>query len=430
MNLHPHVQGMRQSATLWINHQSRLLEAAGKPVFKWGLGQSPFPVPERIVGALKSRAHEKDYLPVEGCRALREAVAFYNHRTLGVNTEAEDVLIGPGSKELMFLLQLVFGGEIVIPSPSWVSYSPQASMLGRPTHWIPTSEENGWRLTADELESWCATQPPGERLLILNYPNNPTGCSYTSSALQSLASIARKYRLLVLSDEIYGELHFDGAHDSLARYYPEGTVVSSGLSKWCGAGGWRLGTFAFPRELAWLKEAVAAAASETFTSTSAPIQYAAIPAFQGGSDIDTYLDGSRRVLKHVVQFTLDRLAEVQVHAPAVDGAFYIFPNFEFHREALAARGIHSSPQLCQAVLEETGVAFLPGTAFGRPPEELTARMSLVDFDGEMALMLAAGENGSELGSVLRDTCCSRMVQGTRSLVEWVEAQSSYPREYS
>ena len=420
MILHPHVQGMKQSATLWINHQSRLLQEAGKPVFRWGLGQSPFPVPDRIVGALKSRAHEKDYLPVEGCRALREAVASYNHRKLGLNTEAEDVLIGPGSKELMFLLQLVFGGELVIPSPSWVSYAPQAAMLGRPTHWIPTREENGWRLTPDELEAWCATQPPGQRLLILNYPNNPTGCSYTPEALEALAQVARKHQLLVLSDEIYGELHFEGAHVSMARYYPEGTVVSSGLSKWCGAGGWRLGTFSFAPELAWLKEAVAAAASETFTSTSAPIQYAAIPAFQGGSDMEAYLDGSRRVLKHVVHYTLDRLAEAHVHAPAVDGAFYIFPNFEHHREALAARGIHSSPQLCQTILEETGVAFLPGTAFGRPPEELTARMSLVDFDGDMALLLAAQEEGPELGPALRDTCCARMVHGTARLVEWVE----------
>jgi aspartate aminotransferase len=131
------------------------------------------------------------------------------------------------------------------------------------------------------------------------------------------------------------------------------------------------------------------------------------------------LDGSRRVLKHGVQYTQGGLAEAEVYSPPVDGAFYIFPDFGAHRERLKARGIETSERLSQVILEDTGVAFLPGSAFGRPSHELTARMSLVDFDGESALMLAQEEHGDALDSALRDTCCGRMVEATTRLVEWI-----------
>ncbi len=419
MNVHPHLRGMGQSATLWINQKSSELQRQGREVFKFGLGQSPFPVPTRVVEALRASAAEKDYLPVEGLPALREAVAAYNHRTQHLESRGEDVLIGPGSKELMFLLQLVFEGDLVLPSPSWVSYQPQAHLVHKNVHWIETRQEDGWRLSPEALESFCREHKGPPLLLILNYPCNPTGCSYSSSQLERLAAVARKYGVLVLSDEIYGELHFEGKHVSLARFYPEGTIVSSGLSKWCGAGGWRVGTFSFARELHVLRDAVAAAASETFTSTSAPIQYASVAAFQGGEDIDQYLAGSRRVLKEVVGYTRQRLLDVGVRVPECDGAFYIFPDFGAHQELLAQRGIVTSDVLCATILEDTGVAFLPGTAFGRPESELTCRMSLVDFDGESALLVAASESGPSLGRALRDTCASRMVEATQRLVDWV-----------
>ena len=105
------------------------------------------------------------------------------------------------------------------------------------------------------------------------------------------------FKVILLSDEIYGELHHQGNHLSIAQFYPEGTIISSGLSKWCGAGGWRLGTFTFPGGLRWLLDAMAAVASETFTSTSAPIQYAAVCAFKGGSEISRYLFHCRRILR-------------------------------------------------------------------------------------------------------------------------------------
>ncbi len=126
VNLNLRVRGLGKSPTVAINEHSDRLRAEGREVFKLGLGQSPFPVPRVVVEALRDNAHQKDYLAVQGLLPLREAVASYHQRKHGVNVGAEDVLIGPGSKELMFILQLVYYGDLVIPTPSWVSYAPQA----------------------------------------------------------------------------------------------------------------------------------------------------------------------------------------------------------------------------------------------------------------------------------------------------------------
>ncbi|MEM6732001.1 MAG: aminotransferase class I/II-fold pyridoxal phosphate-dependent enzyme, partial [Myxococcota bacterium] len=138
--IHPPLAALSgPSATLAINEHSRALEAAGRNVFKLGLGQSPFPVPPRVVEALRNHAAEKDYLPVRGLPALREAVAEFHRRSDGIDRAETSVLIGPGSKELMFLLQLAFDGTTLLPAPSWVSYEPQARITLRPVVRIDTT---------------------------------------------------------------------------------------------------------------------------------------------------------------------------------------------------------------------------------------------------------------------------------------------------
>jgi aspartate aminotransferase len=384
-HLNLNVWGLPRSATLAIDARRRELVATGRRVYGLGLGQSPFPVPAPVVAALREHAHVKDYLPVEGLPELREAVAAY-HRARCVARTANDILVGPGSKELMFLLQLTYYGDLVIPTPSWVSYAPQAQIAGRPIRWVPTTADQGWPLTPAELDRECRSEPRKPRLVVLNYPGNPTGQTYDVAALEELASVARRYRALVLSDEIYGELHHRGEHVSIARFYPEGTIVSSGLSKWCGAGGWRLGTFAFPPELAWLREAMTAVASETYTSTSAPIQCAAVVAFEVGPEIQRYLAGARRILRAIGERVHEELESIGAAVAVPRGAFYVFPDFGPLRERLARRGITTSVSLCEQLLTETGVALLPGQVFGRPPSELTARLAYVDFDGAAALV--------------------------------------------
>lgn len=410
------IRGMRPSATVAINERSNAMLAAGHEVYKLGLGQSPFPVPDVVVAALRAAAHEKDYLPVVGLMALRRAVAAYHGRH-GVRRDAADVLIGPGSKELMFILQLVYYGELVIPTPSWVSYAPQARIIGRSVRWIDTNDDPHRRLTAAALAACCAEDPDRPRLVILNYPNNPTGYTYAPHELAAIAEVAREFGVLVLSDEIYGELHHEGAHVSIATLYPEGTIVSAGLSKWCGAGGWRLGTFAFPPELAWLRDAMATVASETFTSTSAPIQYAAVAAFEGGPEIDAYLVQSRRVLAALGRWSAARLRDAGASIDDPEGGFYLMPDFTPCAAALAARGIDTSRALAERALEATSTAFLPGEDFGRAPSELTARLAYVDFDGAEALREAAKRE--DLDEAFLARVCPRVVKGVDRLAAWV-----------
>lgn len=385
----PNVRGMQPSATVAINEHCEALLAEGRRVFKLGLGQSPFPVPEPLVSALRRHAAEKAYLPVRGLQDLRRAVAHYTERRAGIDRTAEDVLIGPGGKELMFLLQLVFDGEVIVPTPAWVSYGPQAQILGRSVRLWPTRREDGWLLTPEGLDAIGREPREQSRMVVLNYPNNPTGATFKPDALRALARVAQEHGLIILSDEIYGELHHKGEHVSIARWYPEGTIISGGLSKWCGAGGWRLGTLVFPEDLRWLLDAMATVASETFTSTSAPIQYAAMAAFQGSEEVERYLSGARRVLSALGRWCARKLRAAGIDCAQPAGGFYLFPDFGALAEPLRARGIHNSRELCARLLDEEGVAILPGSEFGRPDDELTARLAYVDFDGARALEAVA-----------------------------------------
>ncbi|MFH1570130.1 MAG: aminotransferase class I/II-fold pyridoxal phosphate-dependent enzyme [Gemmatimonadota bacterium] len=420
VHLNLNVRGLGPSATLAINERCLALQRAGREVYRLGLGQSPFPVPSPVVEALRLHAGEKDYLPVRGLPELREAVAGYLRRAQGIHRSAEDVLVGPGSKELMFLVQLVYYGDLVIPTPSWVTYAPQARIIGRQVRWLRTCAANEWMLTPDELEAVCGEDPGRPRLVILNYPDNPTGRTYDLAQLEGLAAVARRYRVVLLSDEIYGELDYRGTHVSIARLYPEGTIVSGGLSKWCGAGGWRLGTFVFPPSLRWLLDAMAAVASETYTSTSAPIQYAAVTAYRGSPAIEAYLQQVRRLLKSLGHWVAWQLRRAGVEVSVPQGGFYVFPDFGSHRQALGRRGVAGGEALCERLLEETGVAMLPGAVFGRPAEELTARISFVDFDGARALEGMAHLDGGRVpGLDFLRQYCGRTLRALELLAGWL-----------
>lgn len=413
---------MDQSPTLRINQRSRELESEGKKIFRLGLGQSPFPVPPPVVDALRLYAAEKDYLPVQGLMQLRQAVARYHNNKDGVDIYPANVIIGPGSKELLFLLQLVFDGIVIIPSPSWVSYVPQARILGKELLILNTSLDNDWRIEADELEALCKANNTGKPfLLILNYPGNPDGITYTDTQLENIAAVTRRNQVYILSDEIYGRLHHDGLHISMARFYPEGTIISSGLSKWAGAGGWRLGTFSFPPQLRALLEAMSVVASETYTSVSAPIQYAAVQAFAGKAEIESYLWHVRKVLKALgTRIATDfRKAGLRLTLPT--GGFYLFMDFENFREKLTARNIDGSVALCDALLNECGIAVLPGKDFSRPAEELTMRLSYVDFDGDRALAASYMHPlHKDLPEDFLERYCPKVIEATRVLIEWLK----------
>lgn len=405
------VRDLADSPTLAIQEACDRRVAAGLPVYRLGLGQSPFPVPEPVVRALQAHADRKEYLPVRGLPALREAVAVYHRRRQGLDCTADDVIVAPGSKELLFLLQVVFAGAVLIPTPAWVSYAPQARILGRRVRFLPTRPADDWLLDPDVLNAACrANDTP--RVLVLNYPSNPTGATFDLDRMRAIVEVVRRHGILVLSDEIYGELHFEGAHRSIAALYPEGTIVSTGLSKWCGAGGWRLGAFTFPRPLRGLLDAMAAVASETYTSTSAPVQYAAVEAFALGPNLEDYLARVRRLLRALATATRERLARAGVPAVAPAGAFYLFPDFG---GTPRAREHRTSASLASAALEATGAAFLPGSDFGRDPTEATARLSLVDFDGGPALEAMTADPVDE---AFLGRWCPRVIEAVERIAAW------------
>ena len=414
------VRDASPAPTLAISELSAALTRAGRDIFRLGLGQSPFPVPERVVQALRDHAHEKDYLPVQGLPALRNAVAAHVRRYTGRACDARQVMIGPGSKQLLFLLQMVLDIELLLPSPSWVSYAPQARLAGRRVQWLPTRRADRWHLGADVLDAFCTENGPKRRMLLLNYPNNPNGSGMSAERLTAIAEVSRRHGVLIVSDEIYGLVDHEGTHTSMSTVFPEGTVVTTGLSKWCGAGGWRLGAAIVPADMDWLVSALTSIASETHTTVSAPIQHAAVTAYGGGPDIDGYLFHSRRVLRALGRECARMLIDAGLDLDEPDGGFYLFPDATPVQTSLAARGICDGPTLCRRLLDEADVATLPGEAFGRPRDELTFRLSYVDFDGGRALGASAEvPAGQELDRAFLEAQCGRVLTAITRIAEWV-----------
>lgn len=424
VSLNLNIRGIGQSATLAIQRQVRTMRAAGHHVFNLGLGQSPFPVPAPLVDGLREHASRNEYAPVEGLPELRRAVADWHRRREGIETHEDLVLVGPGSKELLFLLQMTFYGEIIVPTPCWVSYTPQANIIGRRVRLVHTSFDDGWKLSPELLERSFESDHDRyrPRLFVLNYPGNPTGVTYSDAELAEIARVCRDYEVLILSDEIYSGLHFGGTHTSVARHYPEGTIIANGISKWASAGGWRLGVFTFPHELSWLHEAMASVASETYTSVSTPIQHAAIRAFQQSRRMELSLFHMRRILSTLALYAHGRLSDAGMAVARPEGAFYLFPDMSGKRDVLAARGVTDSATLCRTLLDEVGVAALPGSAFERPPNELTCRLSLVDFDGARALTRSESVPMDEaLPQRFIEETCPSIHEAIEALASWYAA---------
>ena len=411
MDLQNNILGLKTSATLAINELSQQLIKEGKEVFKFGLGQSPFPVPDIIVKELQNNAHQKDYLNVSGLIGLREVVANYHSNKNQYKYNAESVIIGPGSKELIFQTQLVLNCDLLLPSPSWVSYEPQAQILNKKVHWIKATAETNWHLDPEELDKTCASLNSVNKLLILNSPNNPSGTTHGN--LKELANVAKKHNVIIIADEIYAELDFTGEYKSITHYYPEKTIVSSGLSKWCGAGGWRIGTLVFPDELSYIRDSVRTVASETFTAVSAPIQYAAIKAYS--EDHSEYLENSRLILKMIGDYIYKELSSVGVICQKPQGGFYMI--CDFSNVVNKTHEINNDKTLCQKILNDIGFAMLPGSDFGMEEDKLLSRIAFVDFDGSKALKMISKEKPSSDNFL--DLTCPKIAKGISLLKDWI-----------
>lgn len=275
---------VHKSQTLLLNEQSRTLETQGKEIYKFGFGHSPFPPLQAAVDSLKKYAGAKDYSAVQGIPALRNAIADFHEQAEGIDITEDRVLVGPGSKILIYTVMAMFEkADILIPAPAWVSYTPQALLLGHTPIPVNSTFSAKWRITPEALDSAVKSKASAHipSILIFNYPGNPDGLSYTDSELKEIAAVCQRHRILVIADEIYGLLHHKGGHRSFAHYHPDATIVTGGLSKWCGAGGWRLGVAMLPDSLnGEFKRNMLGIASETFSCTALPIQMAACSAYQ------------------------------------------------------------------------------------------------------------------------------------------------------
>ncbi len=400
------ILNLKQSSTLVINEKCKELIKKGKKVYQFGFGQSPFPVPEKIVNVLKDNAYRKEYLPIQGLEKLRHVISKDLKKKIGVDYPKENIVITPGSKEAMLLLHVAFNGEIILSAPSWVSYEPQAIIGRNKVHWIETSRENNWFPTANQLEDKIKSIKNKNLIFILNSPNNPSGT--VCKNFKQLAEVAKKYDLIILSDEIYTDLTFCGKYESISQYYPEKTFISGGLSKWCGAGGWRVGFFAVPNKLSQLLENIKTLASESYSTVNSPAQFAAVEAYDG--DFKEYKKRTINILNSVGTYVFNNLKSNKVLLNPPQGAFYLMPEFP-------NRKFKNSTELCETILDETGVAMLPASDFGFNPKRMLTRLCYIDFDGTKFLNAV---NSMEIDDLTIEKYAPNVVEGIKKLSIWAK----------
>ena len=399
------IRELKPSATLAINEKAKKLSKQGNKIYNFGFGQSPFPIPERIVSALKENADKKDYLPMQGLEKLRFAISQSLLKKTGIEYDKDNIIITPGSKEAMLLMHVAFNGEIILPAPSWVSYEPQAQIAKNRVHWLQTSRDNNWFPSAEDIEKKIKFIGNKNIILIINSPNNPSGT--VCKNLKEIATVAKKYKIKILSDEIYTDLTFDKKYFSISKFYPEGTFISGGLSKWCGAGGWRLGFFASPNDDKKLINALKTLASESYSTVNSPVQYAAVEAYEG--NYDDYIARATNILKSVGNYVYTNLKSNKILINPPQGGFYLMPEFLNSK-------FKTSSEMCDDILSKSGVALLPGSDFGFKADKMLARLSFTDFDGD--LFFKNINSSKKLDDDIIKKYAPNVVEGTKKLAEW------------
>jgi aspartate/methionine/tyrosine aminotransferase len=351
------MSGLGTEGAFEVLARARQLEAQGRDIIHLEIGEPDFPTPDNIMEAAYTAMREgaTHYTPAGGLWQAREAAARYVARWTGAHPEPSQVVFVPGSKNLLHfaLLSLVEpGDEVIYPDPGYPIYHSLTQFVGARPVPIPIREANDFRLDVEELRSLVTDRT---RMLIVNTPANPTGGALTRSDLEAIAELAHERDLVVLSDEIYGRLVYDGEHVSLYSLpgMQDRTILMDGVSKAWAMCGWRLGWGVMPVELAQRFEKLMI---NTSSCAAAFTQMAAIEAFES-PESDRAVDLMRAEFKRrrdLLVAGLNQVPGVRCHKPV--GAFYVFPNIEgtgWDERALA-----------DTLLTEAGVACLWGTAFG------------------------------------------------------------------
>ena len=335
--------------------KAKALEASGREVVHLEIGEPDFDTPEHVIAAAQQALDKgfTHYVPAPGIPELRTAVTEFLERTGRMTTSPDRVLITPGAKPIMFFTIMALceeGDEVLYPDPGFPMYASIAAFAGAKPVPVPLSEENGFVIDPDELRSLVTDRT---KLLILNSPHNPCGSASTPEQLRAIAEIAIEHDLVVLSDEVYWALRYDGDHHSVLDLdgMAERTILLDGWSKTFAMTGWRLGFGVFPQPLV---EPVTRLLINSVSCTSAFSQYAAIAALEGPwDDVDRMLAAFRE-RREVIVSGLNAVPGVSCVEPG--GAFYAFPN-------ISELGL-SAATLADRLLDEAGVACLPGTSFG------------------------------------------------------------------
>ncbi len=372
---------IEESQTLLINTQLNDLKLQNTKIINFGLGQSPFLPPKFVLDALKNSVSHKEYTSVQGDLELRRNISKFHEAHNGLKVLPDNILTAPGSKILIFNILMSFTkADVFIATPSWVSYAPQVKLAGHNIIKLNTSFEEKWRISPSTIRDAVKNKKNKASIMIINYPGNPDGLTYTENELKELAKTAKELNFLVISDEIYGLLDHNQKHKSFANYYPEKTITITGLSKWCGAGGWRFGAaFLYDNIDPELKQALIGIGSETYSCGPAPVQMAAKVAYQSYDKSLPYLRMQTNILKQIGNYCAQKLNAHKIYVHAPEGGFYLFPDFSAHNKKLHNKGIKTSNELCQQLLKDTGVALLPASAFGFDKDYLAARLAYVDF---------------------------------------------------
>ena len=388
----PHLDGLEIPANLRINDQIQRFRKAcrefgcQRPFHHFAFGQSPFGPPPGVVEALRQHADKHSYLPTAGLHELREAVAGYYRHHFALDMSPERVVVSPGSKEMISILLAALEGPVLVPVPSWVSYMPQARILKKEVVPLRLRADTGFTLTPEQLSQAVAHSSDRQSILILNHPHNPTGAVYERAELEALAEVCRDKGIVVIADEIYALTAFDRhGFTSMGSVYPEGTVVTGGLSKDRSSGGYRLGVGVFPAGEERLLKNVLKIAGSTYSCVAAPIQHAGVKAYSLDDDVEAHVRDCCAINTVVGEEMASLLCAVDAETRAPRGAFYVFVDWTRERESLRSVGLMSSPEVARHLLHVEHVAMLPGNALLLEEDEIAFRCSYVDYDGNQAL---------------------------------------------
>jgi len=412
---------------LMVKEQRERCSSVGCDFDYYGLafGQSPFHLPPPLQNALAENANKGHYSDAEGISELRAAIASFNKRHFGLDVDASRIVVGPGTKDLIHTIFNIIKGGVIIPSPSWIGYNPQISLLEKHFHTFYLKPEYDYKIQSADLDDFLTNLTESQHILVLNNPHNPTGLVYSRDELTKIANVCKKHNTLILADEIYALSTYDiKDFTSMGSIYPEGTFITNGLSKDRSAGGYRLGSCILPQDCS--KTLIAnfkKVAATVYTNVSTPTQYASITAYEPNNEIEEYFGITRQVHRIMGQYMSAEFNKVDgIKATIPNGGFYFFVDFNELSSDLKRKGVNTSNELGQSLIScPHHLATVTGDACLLRPDDYGARIAFVDYDGKYAFDNYKNNppktNSDEIEFVKQNA--PMMVQSVRALNEWV-----------